>query len=405
MQRLNERVRDLDPVIPPLNNREVLSLATFEAAPYRVLSLYVDTDSQAPEPAAIRSRARSQLHQAEQELEQHWGELEHEVREAAREDLERCRAFVDGFLPRGACRTLALFSCSGRDWWQHYPLPRPVPDQYRWDDHPLILPAVRLLAEYPRTGVILVDREQGRYFASRLGEVEELASMREDTPRRVKEGGWYGLAERRIERHIEDHVRRHLKHVAAEVREVFQDWPVTGLLVGGNTELIEDFRHCLHPSLRERWVKELALPANAPLEQVQEVVLAAEQEREQEREGALLRQLYGEWNSSGYGMVGVTDTLRAVYLGEVDRLVVDADLRLAGYRCEQCGALAVTADRGPICTAHSFSPCADLVGEAIEEALAHGGQAEVVDGGAAAIQETGFRRDGGMGALLRFRPQ
>jgi peptide chain release factor subunit 1 len=405
MQLLDQPVRDRKTWIPPLTRREVLSLAAMETGPYRVLSLYLDTDSQAPEPAVIRTRAHSLLHQAEQELEEQWSKLDHDIREAAREDLARCRAFIDTFRARGACRGLALFSCSGRNAWQHYPLPRPVPDRVAWGEQPLVLPAVRLLEEYPRTGVILVDREQGRFLGSRLGEVEELGSMREDTPQRVKEAGWYGLEERRIERHIEDHVRRHLKHVAAEARDVFQDWPVAGLLVGGNTELTEEFRRCLPPSLRDRWARELALPANASLEQVHEAVLAAEQELEQEREEALLRQLYGEWDTSGYGIVGVTDTLRALYLGEVDRLVVDADLRLTGYRCEKCGALAETADRCHICGWVSFSACADLVGEAIEEALAHGGQVQVVGSGASSTRVTGFRRDGGLGALLRFRPR
>jgi peptide chain release factor subunit 1 len=396
---MNKQVSEREWLAPPLTTRETRNLARFDAAPYRVLSLCIDTDSQAPEPVVIRSRAHSLLHQARQELEAHRSLLEHEVREAAHEDLERCRAFVDRFQPRGACRGLALFSCSGRDFWQHYPLPRPVPDQFAWGAHPLVLPALRLMEEYPRTAVILVDREQGRYFGGRLGEVEELASMREDTPRRVKEGGWYGLAERRIERHIEDHVRRHLKKVAAEAREVFCEWPVAALLVGGNQELFEEFRRCLHPSLRERWAGTLPVAANASIEQVHEVVLGAETELRQARESESLRQLYEESGAGHCGVVGVVETLRAVYFGEVDRLLVDADLHLAGYGCERCGALAQTNRHCPICESSSLSPRRDLVDEAIEAALAHGGQVEVVG------EHAQFRAEGGIGALLRFQPR
>jgi len=393
--------------IPALTTREVLSLAAFQAAPYRVLSLYLEADLRGQELATIRSRAHSLLHQAHEALERQQGELEHAVHEAARADLKRCRAFIDTFRPRGACRGLALFSCAGRDWWQHYPLPRPVPDRTEWGSEPLILPAVRLLEEYPRTGVILVDREQGRYFGSRLGEVEELAAMREEVPQRVREGGspsfttfgrWYGLDERRIERHIEDHVRRHLKHVAAEARTVFRAWPVSRLLVGGNAELLEDFRHCLHPSLHDRWMKDLGIVANASLEEVGEAVLAAEQELAREREAALLRQVYDEWGAAGYGVVGVRETLRALYLGEVQTLLVDGDLRLSGYRCDTCSALFAADDRCPLCGAGALRAVADLVDEAMEETFAHGGQVEVVG------EHAEFRRDGGMGALLRFRP-
>jgi peptide subunit release factor 1 (eRF1) len=310
---------------------DVLKLSGFEAAPYLVLSLYLNAEARTQELPAIRSRAHALLHQAREELERRWDELEHDVREAARRDLEECRAFTDQFVPRGACRGLALFSCAGREWQQHAALPRPVPDRYAWDQDPLVLPIVRLVEEYPRTGVILLDREQARLFASRLGELEELREVRDDIPGQVRGGGRFGgLQERRIERHVEDQVHRHLKHVAAEAREVFRSWPVTWLLVGGNTELFEDFRHCLVPELRDRWAKELEIAADAPLEQLRETVLAAEEDLNRGREAALLRQLYDEWRSNGYGVVGIDETLRAATRFAGTRPGRGAD---AGRRC------------------------------------------------------------------------
>src|SRR5207249_9347136 len=55
------------------------------------------------------------------------------------------RAFLDDYLPRGPYRGLALFSCTGRDWWQDYGLPRPAPDRWMWGSTPLVLPTLRLL--------------------------------------------------------------------------------------------------------------------------------------------------------------------------------------------------------------------------------------------------------------------
>lgn len=396
---MTEQTKTRQDRYPSLGMREVLRLTKLETAPYRLLSLYIDTDGQAPEPATIRSRAHSLLHQARAELEAGWSAMEHDVRESAREDLERCRTFMDKFVPHGACRGLALFACAGRDVWHRFPLPRPVSSRYAWGTHPLILPTLHLLEDYPRTAVILLDREHGRFFGSRMGEIEELSTMREDVPRRVSVGGWYGLAEHRIERHIDEHVRGHLKHVAAAAQKVFQSWPATWLLVGGNTELLEDFRHCLHLSLRERWAKDLPVAAGASLTQIQEAVIAAEQELQEQREVALLTQLYAESRAGGYGVVGVPETLQALYLGEVDTLVVDAELRMTGYRCETCSTLSESQDRCDRCGAESAGVCPDLVDAAIAEAFAHGGGAEVVG------THADLRADGGMGALLRFRPR
>src|SRR5438270_8896175 len=113
-----------------LDTQEVAGLLAFRGDPYLVLSLYIDVDARYQELSAVRSRSHSLLHQAREELVHRGEALAHGVREAALDDLERCRAFLDGYIPRGACRGLALFSCAGRDWWQDYGLPRPVPD--RW---------------------------------------------------------------------------------------------------------------------------------------------------------------------------------------------------------------------------------------------------------------------------------
>jgi hypothetical protein len=148
-----------------LDAEDATSLLAFRGDPYLVLSLYMDADSRQQELSGVRSRSHSLLHQAREQLTRRWDQEpgarasgrdakgEHGVREAALDDLERCRAFLDAFLPGGACRGLALFSCAGRDWWQAYHLPRSVPDRCVWDAHPLVLPTLRLLPHYPQNGV------------------------------------------------------------------------------------------------------------------------------------------------------------------------------------------------------------------------------------------------------------
>src|SRR5207253_8580722 len=123
-----------------------------------------------------------------------------------------------------------------------------------------------------------------------------------------------------------------------------------------------------------------------------------EQEREREREAGLVRQLYDLSRSGGAGVVGVPETLRALYLDEVQTLLVDADLQLAGTRCANCGALSAGRKRCPICRRGNLRACPDLGDEAIGDALARGGQVELLaaPGELCAV--------GGMGAVLRFKP-
>src|SRR5438477_9976818 len=99
---------------------DVSGLLSFRGDPYLVLSLYMDADARQQELSGVRSRSHSLLHAAREELTRRWDGLQHAVREAALDDLERGRAFLDAYLPHGACRGLALFSCAGRDLWQEF---------------------------------------------------------------------------------------------------------------------------------------------------------------------------------------------------------------------------------------------------------------------------------------------
>lgn len=276
--------------------RAVQNLVNLQTAPYLLLSLYIGA-SPSEEVNAFRSRGHSLLHEAHVALEEQWTRLHHEVREAAREDLKRCREFIDGFVPRGGCMGLAIFSCAGRNWWQHYPLPRPVTSVFEWNYDPLLRPAIRLVDDYPRTGVVLISGTEGRFYGSRLGEIEELHAVREDWPRRLRGGGWSGLMERRVERFVEEHLRRHLKHVAATAREIFRNWSVAQIFVGGDAKLFQDFRHCLPNELRALWVCNLDVPVDTPFEILRDTVLAKEKELRYRYEEELLNQLYSEWKA------------------------------------------------------------------------------------------------------------
>ena len=106
---------------------EVAGLLAFRGEPYLVLSLYIDVDARQQELSAVRSRSHSLLHQAREELTHRGEALEHAIREAALDDLERCRAFLDDYLPRGACR-------GWRNWARRATLSTTQSQRTAWDN-------------------------------------------------------------------------------------------------------------------------------------------------------------------------------------------------------------------------------------------------------------------------------
>jgi len=67
-------------------------------------------------------------------------ELSHDQKAALEHDLMRIYVFVEHEFERGGRRGLAIFSCSGRDFWQVYPLPQPVRDRIEVGNHPYVRP-------------------------------------------------------------------------------------------------------------------------------------------------------------------------------------------------------------------------------------------------------------------------
>lgn len=96
-------------------------------------------------------------------------------------------------------------------------------------------------------------------------------------------------------------------------------------------------------------------------------------------------------------MVVLEGTLHALYYGEIDTLVLDAELMRKGYRCSYCGGLGTHTGPCDFCGHPMAEEVLDLEDELTEETLVHGGRVEVV------ARRTSFQKDGGVGALLRFR--
>lgn len=90
-------------------------------------------------------------------------------------------------------------------------------------------------------------------------------------------------------------------------------------------------------------------------------------------------------------------TLRSLYFGEVETLVLDADVQRKGYRCGYCGGLWTAPGRCVFCGEMMNEEVLDLEDELVEETLVHAGRVEVVS------KQEHFARDGGVGAFLRFR--
>jgi len=97
---------------------------------------------------------------------------------------------------------------------------------------------------------------------------------------------------------------------------------------------------------------------------------------------------------TGWAVESVEPTLRALARGQVRTLIVDADAEVPGYRCSGSGRLTEVPSGGR--GEGETLPIADLLDDAIEDALRQRARVAVVRGDEA-------RRFDRLGGILRFR--
>jgi peptide chain release factor subunit 1 len=314
-----------------------------------------------------------------------------------RGDFERIEEFVMHEIAGNRHKGRAMFSCAGKEFWQAYGLPRMVRNILIADHAPYIRPLTAMLAEYHRYCAVLVDRERGQIFDAYMGEILERSEVIDQVPRRVREAGFGGREERSIERRHNRAVHHHLQHLADAAFELFKRDKFDWLVLGGHRDLLREFKHHLHPYLRERWTGDFfAEFGKISVPEVLSATLEIEERVEWEHEQQLASELVQKAESGHRAVSGVSATLSALSRGEAQTLLVEEGFEMPGYVCHDCHNSSLAEQDCPQCH-KPMQPCPDIVDEAIEVALLKNCQIEHVRG------RTSLRDAGRMGALLRFQ--
>ncbi len=293
-------------------------------------------------------------------------------------------------------RGVAVFACGPAGIWEVLTLRVTVPSFVDVGPTPSIEVLTRILDEYPRLAVAVVQRDHARIYLSDQREAQEQATVDSEVPGRHEQGGW---AQARFQRHIEVHVQRHLKEVVDEIEKLYYERPYRRLAVGGSPEAVDEFVKMLPDPVARRVVG--TFPVDLKHDTETEILeraraLGDDAERRQERD--LVRQAVDAAGAGGRGVAGVENTFRAVAEGRVHVLLVAGDLALEGAVCGSCGHLAAAAfERCPDCGG-AGEPVPNVVERTVERAFLAGAQIETVLGDA---RDT-LLEHGGLAAVLRY---
>ena len=371
-------------------------LTHVQAGRHRVVSCYLKLEPRDRSRGKYLIKLKNRVKSAAQALSRLG--LERAIADEVTRDLDRIQQFLrpPGNLP--STQGVAIFACEGIELFESVPLPVVHRSRLAVDATPLVRELASVEEEFGRLLTVVFDRTSARFFQVTAYETRELLGLRANSTRGKRFHGDQdgpGWGEHAYNNRIRQEKQRHFESIARELFALDRRHPAHGIVLAGtgaDAGAVEPF---LHSYLIDRLIGTARLnPKDVTPASVHSATLAVREryERASERE-----QVHGmkEGIGTGWGVNGLTPTLRALARGQVRSLLVDGDASGPGFRCGDSGRLALTerecrGEGEPV-------PVLDIVDDAIEEALRQGVDVNVV------YEPEAREAIDGLAALLRFR--
>jgi peptide subunit release factor 1 (eRF1) len=350
-----------------------------------VVSMYVRVEPD----NSVHTRVSSLLDELEPLGKDH--SLEHDARLSIRGDVEHiARASAEERWKPGM---MAIFSCSGRDFFEEVSLPRALRDRVMVDATPWVRPMLAVLEQYHRMCVVLVDEARAQVWEFYLREIQQVGRLRDPALR--KPDFAYGKAEYRVHNKVEELAKRHYRRVATMLDNMFRVQGFDLLAVGGHPYEVSTFTDFLPRQLRERiagtFVVDAGTATPADLRRHAESIM---ERYEEEKERRLVAEIVEAVAERRRAALGLEPCLWAGTVAAIQTLAVEEGATVPGVVCDRSGWLALSGDTCPLC-GEPTRPTTDVVDELVEAVIDEGGSVRHVG------VDTELRRHVA-GAILRF---
>jgi peptide chain release factor subunit 1 len=373
-------------------------LARFEPVPYPVISLYLNTQpndrgrDQFQTFVKQEFKARSQTYDA--------GSPE---RDSLDKDLERITTYLENDLQPSA-NGVAIFACSAGEMFEAVQMTAPIDQHWLYiGDMPHLYPLARVESKFPRFAAVVADTNSARIMVFATGELVSQQQLQGEKTRRSSQGGW---SQARYQRHIENFHLQHAKDIVESLERIVLQEGINEILLAGEETILPLLREQMPKHLLDKVVDEIRLDARASADEVLDATREAMDRLNERSDQEKVEAAVSGYRGGGLGVVGPEKTLQALVNGQVDELLLTANLD-AIRKVSKKAAMAV----GPDSTLLEPAVETEAAGEA---AQADPEVVRLADEFVTRATQTGARVTfiedpallqayGGVGALLRFR--
>ena len=293
-------------------------LAAFEPAPYPVVSLYLNTQPGQTGRDQHQTFVRKEFSARSRTYPPHSPE-----RECLEQDLDRISKYLQTEL-QPSTNGVAIFACSAGELFEAVQLTAPIEQHWLYiGDRPHLYPLARVESLYPRYAVVLANTNTARILVVSTGEVVTDREITGTRTRRTTQGGW---SQARFQRHIENFHLQHAKEVIDALDRIVQAENIENVVIAGDEVIVPLLREQMPKQLAERIVDHIRVDKDGSLDDVVKTSLEAMQRVREQTERDKVEAAVSGYRAGGLGVVGPEDTLDALIKGQVDELLVAANL-------------------------------------------------------------------------------
>ena len=274
-------------------------------------------------------------------------------------------------------------------------------------DRPHIFPLARAIDQNPKYAVLWADTNKADIYVfggenrirsdnSADAKVEEIQNT---VTNRTQVGGW---SQNRYQHHIDNFHLQHAKEVVAEVEELMRERDIDKLvLCGDETTIMPILRPQLSKAVDEKVVAVLNMSQYDSTEEIhaktQEVLGIENATRDRQKVDDLNNAAKA---AAGLGTLGVEDTLRALANGQVQELVISADIDELEYSKTEVEKIFEEYRPGDDNAPVDVPPMVQIAGEIADQLIL---RAINTDAKITFIEDGSILEEaGGVGAILRY---
>lgn len=385
-------------VTPTMTASPLERLTTLVSADRRIISCYLALDPVRRNELDYPLELKDLAGEARREFED--GNPARENRIAVAADLDRLLKYVAQAANLPHAPAAAVFVCSALDLFEVIPLGRIAQPSVTIDRRPALTGVLAAERASAPMLLIVVDRNQARFFTLGPFAAPELPHLRYSGQSRggrfhSDRGDAPGMGEKSFHGRREEEWRRHAARIWHRAEELSARAEIREVILGGNQDDIQALERD-RPADSSLTIRGRTLLNPTALTEAMAFAAGSAQRAAARRldDRALVKEME-EAVGTGSGVNGARETLRALIKGQLRTLLVPESQRGGGYRCPSTGEFVLAAAD---CESDSPpEPIADLISWIIPEALAKQVEVAVI-----AEAETAQAIDG-LAGILRFR--